>query len=65
MILLAFLVHTPLDWIDESYRAVRDLLPSRQTFFEHLRALIQYLPLDDWEHLRQFMIKSLAPPVTG
>jgi hypothetical protein len=33
MILLAFLTHTTLDWIDESYRAVRLSLPSplRQT----------------------------------
>jgi hypothetical protein len=38
MILLAFLAHTTLDWIDALYRAVRDALPSRRTFFEHLRA---------------------------
>jgi len=57
MILLAFLVHTTLDWIDAPYRAVRDSLPSRRTFFEHLRALIHYLPFDDWNHLMQFMIK--------
>lgn len=61
MILLAFLVHTTLDWIDGPYRAVRDQLPSRRTFFEHLRALIQYLPFDDWNHLMQFMLNSLAP----
>lgn len=67
LILLAFLVHTTLDWIDESYRAVRDLLPSRRTFFEHLRALIQYLPFDDWGHLMQFMLNRLDPhpPDTG
>jgi hypothetical protein len=57
MILLAFLAHTTLDWIDAPYRAVRDALPSRRTFFEHLRALIHYLPFDDWDHLMQFMIK--------
>jgi hypothetical protein len=57
MILLAFLVHTTLDWIDAPYRAVRDSLPSRRTFFEHLRALIHYLPFDDWDHLMQFMLK--------
>jgi len=57
MILLAFLVHTTLDWVDAPYRAVRDSLPSRRTFFEHLRALIHYLPFDDWDHLMQFMLK--------
>ena len=65
MILLAFLVHTTLDWIDGSYRAVCDLLPSRRTFFEHLRPLIQYLPFDDWDHLMQFMLKRLDPPDIG
>lgn len=65
MILLAFLVHTTLDWIDAPYRAVRDSLPSRRTFFEHLRALIHYLPFDDWDHLIQFMIKRPDPPDTG
>jgi hypothetical protein len=61
MILLAFLVHTTLDWIDVPYRAVRDSLPSRRTFFEHLRALIHYLPFDDWDHLMQFMINRPGP----
>lgn len=67
MILLAFLVHTTLDWIDAPYRAVRDALPSRRTFFEHLRALIHYLPFDDWDHLMQFMIKppDHDPPDSG
>lgn len=61
MILLAFLVHTTLDAIDTPFRSVRSLLPSRRTFFEHLRALIQYLPFDDWNHLMLFMLRSLDP----
>ena len=61
MILLAFLVHTTLDWIDSPFPSVRSLLPSRRTFFEHLRALIQYLPFDDWNHLMLFMLRSLDP----
>jgi hypothetical protein len=67
MILLAFLTHTTLDWIDESYRAVRLSLPSRRTFFEHLRALIHYLPFDDWEHLMRFMLRPIHhdPPGSG
>ena len=65
MILLAFLVHTTLDWIDAPYRAVRDSLPSRRTVFEHLRALIHYLPFDDWNHLMQFMLKRPDPHDTG
>jgi len=67
MILLAFLFHTVLDMMDGPYRTVRGLLPSRRTFFEHLRALIQYLPFDDWNHLLRFMLKGLdvEPPNTG
>lgn len=67
MILLAFLLHTALDWIDERYHAVRDALPSRRTFFEHLRTLLHYLPFDDWDHLMDFMLKGNQPksPRTG
>ena len=67
LILLAFLVHTALDWMDARYAKVRGLLPSRRTFFEHLRALLQYLPFDDWDHLMRFMQQRLAPnaPDTG
>lgn len=59
LVLLAYLLHTTLDWVDAYYRAVRGLLPSRRTFFEHLRALMQYLPFDDWDHLMRFMLKGL------
>ncbi|NBC46924.1 MAG: hypothetical protein GVY22_02800 [Gammaproteobacteria bacterium] len=39
LILLAFLVHTLLELDAPRYSHVRDNLPSRRTFFEHLRAL--------------------------
>jgi hypothetical protein len=61
MILLAYLLHTALDWLDDRYRAIRNLLPSRRTFFEHLRALLQYLPFDSWDQLMTFMHSSLVP----
>lgn len=57
--LLAFLLHTVLDWVDVYYHTVRSLLPSRRTFFEHLRALMQYFPFDNWEQLMDFMINRL------
>jgi hypothetical protein len=59
--LLAFLVHTVLDRLDQGYRAVRARLPSRRTFFEHLRALVLYLPFDSWQSLFDFMDNALAP----
>ena len=42
------------------YRAERSLLPSRRTFFEHLRALLQYIPFDNWDHLMRFMLAGLG-----
>lgn len=67
LILLAYLLHTTLDLLDTSYRSVRGKLPSRRTFFEHLRALLQYFPFDSWDHLMAFMLDGLAtpPPATG
>ena len=62
MILLAFLMHTCFDWLDERYRAVRCKLPSRRTFFENVRTLLLYLPFDSWDHLLGFMLSKLKPP---
>ena len=43
LILLAFALHTALDWLDEQYAELKVLSPSRRTFFEQLRALLQFL----------------------
>lgn len=59
--LLAFLAHTVLEFCDRGYRAVREQLPSRQTFFEHLRAVTQYWPFNSWEQLFDFMREALEP----
>jgi hypothetical protein len=61
LIILAYLVHTVLDCLDQRYRAIRAQLPSRRTFFEHLRALVQYLPFQSWDHLFDFMLEALKP----
>jgi hypothetical protein len=67
LILLAFLLHTILDWVDDRYRQIRDRLPSRRTFFEHLRTLLLYLPFDGWDELMAFMLDKLRSktPDTG
>ena len=54
--LLAFLAHTALEWLDEAYRAVRHAAPSRRTFFEQFRTLLQFMPFDNWQHLMRFML---------
>lgn len=58
-ILLAFLFHTLLDFMDVKYRLIRKTLPSRQTFFNDLRALTRYICFDSWEHLMDFMMEGL------
>lgn len=60
LILLAYLLHTTLDWIDARYHAVRGQLSSRRMFFEHWRTLMLYLPFDSWDHLMSFMLDKLA-----
>ena len=37
--ILAFLVHTVLEWFDQCYALVRNELASRKTFFDDIRAL--------------------------
>jgi hypothetical protein len=59
LILLAYLLHTMLDWTEMTYRTVRHLLPSRRTFFEHRRALIQYFPFESWEQVMNFRLDGL------
>ena len=54
--LLAFLTHTALEWLDEAYQAVRSAAPSRRTFFEQFRTLLQFMPFDNWQHLMRFML---------
>jgi hypothetical protein len=57
--LLAFLFHTVLEWSDERYAVLRQVLARRQTFFEDIRALTRYMVFESWQHLMDFMIKGL------
>ena len=57
--ILAFLFHTILELVDEKYKVIRQTLPSRQTFFNDVRALTRYIYFDKWEALMCFMIKGL------
>jgi hypothetical protein len=58
--LLAFLFHTVLEWSDDTYALLRQVLARRQTFFEDIRALMRYMVFDSWQHLMAFMIRGLA-----
>ena len=55
--LLAFLFHTVLQLLDESYQRIRLLLGTRRCFFSHLRTLTTYFVFDSWQHLLDFMLE--------
>jgi hypothetical protein len=57
--LLAFLFHTVLEWSDDKYALLRQVLARRQTFFNDIQALMRYMVFDHWEHLMDFMIRGL------
>lgn len=57
--ILAFLFHTVLAFTDDRYRLIRATLPTRQTFFQDVRALTRYLCFPSWEGLLRFMMRGL------
>lgn len=57
--ILAFLVHSFLTFCDDAYKLIRATLPTRQTFFEHVRALTCYICFPSWENMMDFMMRGL------
>jgi len=57
--LLAFLFHTVLDTSDGKYGVIRSNLPTRQTFFDDIRALTRYIYFESWGKLLDFMLRGL------
>jgi len=57
--LIAFLFHTVLEWCDDKYALLRQVLARRQTFFDDIRALMRYMVFDSWQHLMDFMMRGL------
>lgn len=57
--ILSLLFHTLLDVLDRNYQLLRGHLPTRQTFFNDLRALTRYMYFDSWSHLLAFMLDGL------
>jgi hypothetical protein len=58
LILLAYLVHTLLDLMDDKFCLLRQKLPSRRRLFDDMKALTTYLCFDSWEHLIDFMLEG-------
>lgn len=57
--LLAFLMHTVLDLMDARYRLIREELPTRKLFFQHIQALTTYIIFDSYIAMLDFMMKGL------
>jgi hypothetical protein len=57
--LLAFLLHTVLDLVDVQYRAIRQTLGRRRTFFQDLEALLRYFTFETWDDVFSFMFQGL------
>lgn len=62
--LLAFFLHTFLLIVDSRYKAVRQELVARRTFFNDIRSLMRYQVFESWEALLHFMAIGLEvePP---
>jgi hypothetical protein len=55
LILLAFALHSVLDWIDLRYRALRQKGLARMAFFSDLRTLLNYHCFASWDQFMAFM----------
>jgi hypothetical protein len=58
LIMLAYLLHTLLDLMDDKFCLLRQTLPSRKRLFDDMKALTTYLCFDSWEHLLDFMLEG-------
>ena len=58
LILLAYLLHTLLDLMDDKFCLLRQKLPSRRRLYDDMKALTTYLCFDSWEHLLDFMLEG-------
>ena len=64
--LLAFLFHTVLHLVDESYQRIRQQRGTRQGFFNDIKALTQYCIFESWDHLLLFMLGDVElSPITN
>jgi hypothetical protein len=57
--LLAFLFHTVLELLDARCALIRRTLPRRDTFFQHLSVLTQYVCFEGWQQMMLFMLEGL------
>ena len=46
--MLAYLLHTVLDWLDERFTHLRELIACRRRLFDDMRALASYFHFPSW-----------------
>ncbi len=61
LIILAFLVHTVPEWMDDQYQLLRRKPPSRPRLFSDIRTLTSCLCFESWDALMTFMLQSFEP----
>ena len=54
--LLAFLFHNVLDLVNSKYQKIREILGTRKTFFNDIRALLKYVWFQSWQDLFVFIL---------
>lgn len=59
--LLAFLFHTVLHLVDQSYQQIRLKRGTRRGFFQDVLCLTKFILFDSWQHLIDFMLSDSAP----
>lgn len=64
LIILAFLAHTVMEWMDDKFQLLRKKLPSRKRLFNDIKALTSYLCFESWDALMDFMLKGLDSPIS-
>ena len=48
-----------LEWSDDTYALLRQVLARRQTFFQDIQAFTRSMVFDHWDHLMDCMIRGL------
>ena len=61
--ILAFLIHTIQEMVDEKYLRLYKAIGNRKTFFNDIKTLTRYMYFPSWEALIIFMLKGLKLPI--
>ena len=60
--ILAFLLHTVLDYLDEDYAKARDK-STREEFFNSVEVLTKFIYFDSWDSLMKFLTRDRDAPL--